>query len=70
MGHREQYVGLSSAVLASQRQSSTSVQWLLVRVATGANSCASVTALRMVKKNIYEANINFMKYVSPVPKIP
>ena len=45
VGHREQYVGLSSTVLASQR-------WLLVRVATGANNCASVTALRMVK-NIY-----------------
>ena len=50
VGCREQCVGLSSAVLASQKQSSTGVQWLLVRVAAGSNSCASATALRMVKK--------------------
>jgi len=62
VGHREQCVSLSSAVLASQRQSSTGVQWLLVKVAAGANSCASATALRMVKKKKKknEANINLI----------
>lgn len=59
VGRCEQCVSLSSATLASQTQSPASVQWLLVQMAAGTTSCASATALRMVK---HEATVSWRNY--------